>query len=251
MLHTRKGNCSSLQPVYCFLFFFWCVRTSSNVSATKCTLTFPWRNYAICLKSGVWFCELCNWEIGTIIPDLIPNTLRPQHRFLPLIAVLLCDWPAEGGRCTMRAFGPRWLVSLTPLQLLPGDLLPACQTHDPVAEAACCNENISVGGWIYRLVLHPLAPNGDRVSSLSHCSKDGVHHSANVAPVKRGVREAWGLFERICALVTLCFVNRPQHWRCVFNFGWPEFRPGSARREPPASLRQVSPTVTVRSTCWI
>lgn len=89
--------------------FFHCL---SWKSANKFTLTFRWRNYAICLKSGVWVCELCNWEIGTIIPDLIPNTLRPQrtgssHRepFRPLIG------PQKGGRCAMRAFGQRWLVN--------------------------------------------------------------------------------------------------------------------------------------------
>ena len=107
-------------------------------------------NHAITLKAGVWACELCNWEIRTIISHLIRNTLRPQHSFSPPIAVPLSDWPKRRGRRNKQALRAFWLAAVTPLELLPGDLLAACQPHDPVTVAACCNENISVGGWIYR-----------------------------------------------------------------------------------------------------
>lgn len=45
----------------------------------------------------MYICELCNWEIRTIISYLIPNTLRPQHSFQPVQPFLSVIGSDEGG----------------------------------------------------------------------------------------------------------------------------------------------------------
>lgn len=76
---------------------------------------------------------------------------HPQtaEQFSLRVPVPLSDWFSRKGRSSNGAFQLFSLVALTPLTLLPGDMLAACQPHDPVTVAACCNENIFVGGWIY------------------------------------------------------------------------------------------------------
>lgn len=151
---TSKGNS-----------FFHCL---SWKSANKFTLTFRWRNYAICLKSGVWVCELCNWEIGTIYPTSY-RTPSDRSAQVPPTESRSALWLAHkrGAVAPCGRLGSVDWSTLPPLGTVAWrSATPACQTHDPVAGGACCNENTSIGGWIYQLVCLYSPSNTDQVSSF-------------------------------------------------------------------------------------
>lgn len=167
----------------------------------------------------VWFCELCNWEIGTIIPDLVPNTLSPQRLgSAHWVQFRLLVGSQKGGRCAMRAFPKRWLVNAAAtLNCCLAIRYPACQTHDPVAGGACCNENTFIGGWIYQVVCIYSHSSTDQVSSFvallriefSTASEGGGQ-----------LKEARPILMFVLANLRLCLANlfaEEKHWRCASN----------------------------------
>lgn len=95
---------------------------------------------------------------------------------------------------------------------------PACQTHDPVAGGACCNENTFIGGWIYQLVLliYSLSST-DQVSSFVALLKTEF---STAIEGDGHLNEASPMLMFVLANLRLCLANlfaEGKHWRCASN----------------------------------